>query len=43
MINNNYIGNFRVQQQNDNSSSPQQQMMNQIQDGFKPFYKKYVS
>lgn len=39
-INNNaYIGNFRVQQ-NDNSTSPQQ-MMNQMTDGFKPFYKKY--
>lgn len=41
-INNNnaYIGNFRVQQQSDNSTSPQQ-MMNQMTDGFKPFYKKY--
>lgn len=39
-INNNaYIGNFRVQQQSDNSTSPQ--MMNQMTDGFKPFYKKY--
>lgn len=39
-INNNstYIGNFRVQQQSDNSTS---QMMNQMADGFKPFYKKY--
>lgn len=36
--NNTYIGNFRVQQQHsDNSTSPHQ-MMN---DGFKPFYKKY--
>lgn len=35
-----YIGNFRVQQQSDNSTSPQQ-MMNQMTDGFKPFYKKY--
>jgi hypothetical protein len=39
--NNTYIGNFRVQQQNDNSTSPHQQMMNQMTDGFKPFYKKY--
>lgn len=39
-INNNaYIGNFRVQQ-SDSSTSPQQ-MMNQMTDGFKPFYKKY--
>jgi hypothetical protein len=39
--NNTYIGNFRVQQQNDNSTSPHQQMMSQMTDGFKPFYKKY--
>ena len=38
--NNTYIGNFRVQQ-NDSSTSPHQ-MMNQMTDGFKPFYKKYV-
>lgn len=38
--NNTYIGNFRVQQ-SDNSTSPHQQMMNQMTDGFKPFYKKY--
>ncbi|CRL00315.1 CLUMA_CG013588, isoform A, partial [Clunio marinus] len=30
--NNTYIGNFRVQQQNDNSTSPQQQIMNQMTD-----------
>jgi hypothetical protein len=35
--NNTYIGNFRVQQHSENSTSPHQ-MMN---DGFKPFYKKY--
>lgn len=35
--NNTYIGNFRVQQ-NDSSTSPHQ-MMNQMTDGFKPFYK----
>lgn len=34
--NNTYIGNFRVQQ-NDSSTS---QMMNQMADSFKPFYKK---
>jgi hypothetical protein len=40
--NNTYIGNFRVQH-NDNSTSPNQQMMSQMTDGFKPFYsKKYV-
>lgn len=33
---NTYIGNFRVQQ-NDSSTS---QMMNQMADSFKPFYKK---
>lgn len=38
--NNTYIGNFRVQH-NDNSTSPNQQMMSQMTDGFKPFYKKY--
>jgi len=39
--NNTYIGNFRVQH-NDNSTSPNQQMMSQMTDGFKPFYKKYA-
>jgi hypothetical protein len=34
--NNTYIGNFRVQQ-NDSSTS---QMINQMADSFKPFYKK---
>lgn len=34
---NTYIGNFRVQQQSDNAAA----MMNQMTDGFKPFYKKY--
>lgn len=34
--NNTYIGNFRVQQQSDSAT-----MMNQMTDGFKPFYKKY--
>lgn len=38
--NSTYIGNFRVQQQSDNSTSPHQQMMSQMTDGFKPFYKK---
>jgi hypothetical protein len=37
--NNTYIGNFRVQH-NDNSTSPNQQMMSQMTDGFKPFYSK---
>lgn len=34
---NTYIGNFRVQQ---NDSSTTSQMMNQMADSFKPFYKK---